>query len=152
MEAAVRRACSVFEEMGDLGHLSGFLALLADVLADMGRFEEAESQAARAWSMSADSDVMDQILLRRARAKILAARGDLESAVRTGREAVELTHGIQDTDLQAGVWMDLGPIFNEAGRQAEAIDLATQAVEMWERKGNLVRAARAREVLRSMSA
>jgi tetratricopeptide (TPR) repeat protein len=152
VEDVLRQMCSLFERMQDAGHGSTFTAYLANTLADLGRFEDAEIEADRAEVMAPESDVSTTLAVSRARIKVLAARRDLEAAVAVGRRALRITESTESWDLEAGIRTDLAPVLQLAGLEEEAQRLAAEAVEMYERKGILVLAARARDVLASLSA
>ena len=89
MQAAVDR----LNAMGDRGHLVTIAAILADALLVIDRDRDAESllDIVDEWAMVDDLD--PQIGRRRVRAKLLARRGEFETAERLGREAVELARG-----------------------------------------------------------
>ena len=152
VEDVLRQACSLLEEMHDASVGSTFAAYLANTLADLGRFQEAEIEANRAEAMAPESDVTTALVVSRARIKVLAARRDLEAAVAVGRRALRITESIESWDLEAGIRTDLAPVLQLAGLEDEAHRLAAEAVGMYERKGILVLAARARDVLASLSA
>ena len=80
-------------------------------------------------------------------AAVLARRGRLEAAERVAGEAVELGAGSDMLGMQAGALLDLAGVLRLAGRSGEAAPLARQALALAERKGHLVAAARARELL-----
>jgi hypothetical protein len=78
---------------------------------------------------------------------VLARRGRLAEAERLAAEAVSLAEGTDMLAMRAGALLDLARVLVLAGRAAEAGPLATQALELAERKGHLVAAGQARELL-----
>jgi len=146
-ERAIRRACELLEEMGEKGSLSTRSALLAQVLCALERYDEAEEWSRRSEELAASDDVATQMLWRRARARVLAHRGELTEAERLMREALAL---LKQTDMlndQADARMDLAEVLEVAGKTDEAGAALEQALALYERKGNLVTAERARAML-----
>ena len=78
------------------------------------------------------------------RAKTLAARGDVETAEKLAREAVELIRTSDDINSQGDALIDLAEVLRVAGRPAEAAEAARDALALFEAKGNAVSAALAR--------
>ena len=80
-------------------------------------------------------------------AKALAGQGRLEEAERVAAEAVTMGADSDMLGMQAAALLDLAGVLRLAGRAAEAVPLARQALELAERKGHGVAAAQARELL-----
>ena len=94
--------------------------------------------------MAAREDVVTQALWRGVRAKIRAGAGELDEADALAREAVRL---IEPTDLltdRGDALLDLAEVLRLGGRATDAEAAARGGLELYERKGNLVSAARAR--------
>jgi hypothetical protein len=87
------------------------------------------------------------MLWRRARAKVLARRGDHAEAARLVRDAVALSEGTDGLDAQGDAYADLGDVLVLGGELDDAAAAFEQALERYERKGNLVMAERTRERL-----
>lgn len=84
---------------------------------------------------------------RAARGKIYARRGNVDEGVALAREAVRL---IQPTDflhLRGEALLDLAETLELAGRPDDALGHVGDALELFERKGDVVSCARARERL-----
>ena len=77
------------------------------------------------------------------RAKVLAVRGELDRAERLAREGVAIAEPGDYIDLRGDMWMDLAEILTVRG-STDARDALEHALALYERKGNLVSAARAR--------
>ena len=92
---------------------------------------------------------MAQAGWRALKAKALAARGELDDGVRLAREAVEIAERTDYLHWTAAYFMDLGEVLRLAGQFGEATQAVRRAVDLYERKGNVVSAARARAVLDS---
>jgi len=84
---------------------------------------------------------------RQVRAKVLARRGELETAERLAREAVELAETTDSLNWRGDARRDLAEVLRLAGRTQEAADAARSALSLYEQKGNVVMAGRARAVL-----
>jgi hypothetical protein len=79
-----------------------------------------------------------------ARSRVLASRGELELAETVASEAARLSER-SDGILQHGdTLIDLGAVLKRAGRPSEAMAVIREAIVSYERKGNVVSAARAR--------
>ena len=66
------------------------------------------------------------------------------------REATRLADRADETDftvLRADAFMDLAEVLRTAGREAESVLFVAQALELYEQKGNVVAAGRARRIL-----
>ena len=84
------------------------------------------------------------MLWRQVRAKVLARRGEHAEAERLAREAVAIGDETDMLNAQGDANADLAEVLLLAGRADEAVAALEQAVERYERKGNLVSAQRAR--------
>jgi Flp pilus assembly protein TadD len=83
---------------------------------------------------------------------VLAHRGELAEAERLAREAVELAMSGDGLDDQGDTHSILGEILASAGRSDEASAMFGEGIALYERKGNVVSAARARERLAALDA
>jgi hypothetical protein len=81
------------------------------------------------------------------RAKLLARRGELAAAEALAREAVTLADETDFTVLRGDAFMDLADVLRTARRETESRPFAEQALELYEQKGNVVAAERARRIL-----
>ena len=78
---------------------------------------------------------------------MLASRGELEQAESLAREAVKIGAETDYFDLHAGALLDLAEVLRGAAKAGEARTALEEAVALYERKGNLVGAARAKAAL-----
>jgi len=81
------------------------------------------------------------------RARVHARREGLEEAEHLAREAVLLAGRSDFLDGNADAFLDLADVLRLGGRRDEATAAAGEALELYERKGNVVGAARARAAL-----
>ena len=148
-EDEIRAAYEVLErwEMGEKGLLSTQAARLAQSLYAQQRYEEAEHQTRISEQAGASDDMMTQVLWRQVRAKALARRGEDGAAEDLAREAVALVEPTDALDMRADALVDLAEVLRLVGRKEEPKGVLEDALRLYERKGNVVSAARARDVL-----
>ena len=155
-ERELRRACEALERMGDLGHLAVIAPRLADALLILNRDDEALRWTELAERSATPRLADEQIGWRRARAKILARRGEVDEAERLARQATamaDLTDGLVE---HAQAEADLAEVLRLAGRLEESTTALAEAIRLHEEKGNLaakallVNAARDRDEFRAV--
>ncbi len=146
-EAAVRRSCELLEELGEEGYRSNAAGQLAASLYALGRLEEADDWARTAEALSTGDDITSQVLWRQVRARLLAHGGDAAEAERLALEAVSLAEETDMLNWHANALADLGEVYLLLGRAEEARDRLERALELYEQKGNLVAAEKARNTL-----
>ncbi len=139
--------CRLFEELDHLIFLATAAGKLAQALYLLDRLDDAEAWARRAEELGASDDVWTQMLWRQTQAKVLARRGEHAEAKRLAREAVAIGDGTDILDMQGAACTDLGEVLSLAGRPDEAREALEQALDRYERKGNLVMAGRTRDRL-----
>jgi tetratricopeptide (TPR) repeat protein len=148
-ERVFREMHETYEALGETGFNSTISALLAQTLCDLGRFDEAEAMASRSRELSAEDDFASQAAWRMARARVLAQRGELDEGLRLADEAVEINERTDYLDWQGEGLEVRGLVLAAAGRDDDAREAFEQALERYERKGNVVSAGRVRERLGS---
>lgn len=116
-EATARASLERFQAMRATNQGSTAAALLAYVLAEQVRHEEAIRYADRATAWAAPDDTASQVPQLAARAHVLAARGDLERAEATAREAVELSERSDDICQRGDALVQLAAVLDGAGRR-----------------------------------
>ncbi len=146
-ERELRAGFDVIEKLGEQGYLSTVAALLAHSTLDQGRVDDAEQFISASQIVAAEDDLTTQVLLRSARARALAGRGDLEEAERSGREAVALSSETDDVNMRADVMVDLGDVLRLADRPDDATHVFEGSLSLYRGKGNLVSARKAEERL-----
>jgi tetratricopeptide (TPR) repeat protein len=85
-----------------------------------------------------------QMVWRQVKGKVHARRDEHTEAQRLAREAVAIGDDTELLDTQADAYADLGEVLLLGGKHDEAVVALEQALERYERKGNLVSAQRAR--------
>ena len=146
-ERWLRWGAGILERMGERGLRAEMTANLARALAGQGRDDEALEVAAVSGEMAVRDDLYSQVERRGPLALVLARRGRLDEAERLAAEAVELAADTDMLAMRAGALLDLARVLRLAGRGAEGRPLAGQALELADRKGHVVAADQARELL-----
>jgi len=143
-------ACQLLDELGERGWLSTAAGDLALALYELDRLDEAEAWAGRSRELGASDDLATQVIWRQAAAKVLARRGDADDAERLAREAVAIAEPTQHSHRAASL-SDLAVVLELVGKPDDARDALEQALDLYERKGNVVMAERTRALLRNAS-
>ena len=120
---------------------------LADALYAQGRYEEAERYTRISEEAAARDDYYSQILWRSVRAKAFAREGRLDEGEQLAREAVTLAEATDDIDFHGDALMALAEVFCLAERPGEAVPVIEEALRLYEQKGNVVSARKARALL-----
>ncbi len=137
----------MYEELGERIFLAAAAGNLAQTFYALDRLDEADAWARRGAELrTADEDEN----WRRAWAKVLARRGEHGEAERLARQAVATCDQTDALNTQGGAYADLAEVLVLAGKPNEAAAALEQALERYERKGNVVSARRVRERLAAL--
>jgi tetratricopeptide (TPR) repeat protein len=151
-EALARENCAELERLELTSYLRSELGDLVDALTGQGRLDEASEELERAAAIEMPDEDVDAIYRQaRARARIQLARGDVPGAEASARVAVENVAKTGMPDQYANVLTLLALVLVAANREPEARAAAEQALELADRKGHVVYAQAARELLGAMS-
>ncbi|MEO8476525.1 MAG: adenylate/guanylate cyclase domain-containing protein [Actinomycetota bacterium] len=140
-ELALREGYEGIAKLEEQGYQSTVAALLAHVLLELGRIDEAERFMNEAAESASDDDVTTHILVLAARGRVAAARGDAGAAEARCREALALAETTDDVNMHGDVLLDLGRVLAGAGDATGAAEALERARVLFELKGNLVQAA-----------
>jgi class 3 adenylate cyclase/tetratricopeptide (TPR) repeat protein len=146
-ERELRRDYAVLEELGERNFRSTVAALLAQTLWRAGEIEEADRFATVSEEISEPDDVLSQVIWRGARAKLTAATGAYEEAERIARDAVAIVSQTTELSLYGDALVDLGEVLRLSGRESEAQPILSEALALYERKGDRVSSERTRDLL-----
>ena len=135
---------ALLEETGDRGWLSTMFAARGVLNHELGNHLQATADAERALELGASDDAITQMLARQVLAKVAARDGDLERAEQLARAAVAIGEPTDMLTSTAEAYADLARVLRLAGKEDEATAAVEAAIERYERKGNIVGAARAR--------
>ena len=137
----------LLEEIGETQNFPDLAAKLADALYVQGRDDQALELSKVSEAATAPDDRSAGVQWRAVRAKLLARSGEPAAAEALAREAVALADETDFTVLRADAFMDLAEVLRTAGRANESASFVAQALELYEQKGNVVAAGRARRIL-----
>jgi class 3 adenylate cyclase/tetratricopeptide (TPR) repeat protein len=143
-EAAILPSYEALKAMGEKARLSSRAAVLAGIVYELGRHDEAMALADEAELSSSADDMEPQIWLRGVRAKVLARRRLFEEAEREARENVGLAEQTDWLAFSGMAWADLAEVLHLAGRPDDAAAAARRAEGFFEQKGSLVLLERVR--------
>jgi hypothetical protein len=116
---------------------------LSRVLSTRGRSSEADGFSTMSVDHAPAEGLAAQALWRAAKARVMASSDDHLEAERLAREAVGLAPA-EMLNLRADLLVDLAEVLLRARQPAKAEPVVAEAIQLYERKGNLVSAARAR--------
>ncbi|MEP6638682.1 MAG: AAA family ATPase [Chloroflexota bacterium] len=146
-ERDLRRDYDTLTSMGETYFRSSVAGLLAHALWALERFAEADEFAQIGEELSDPDDVDSQVLWRTIRAKLLARDGHVDEAIALAEGAVAWARETDDLDQQADALRDLAAVQALAGRQQGEGPPLREALRLYERKGDVVQAARVRDRL-----
>jgi class 3 adenylate cyclase/tetratricopeptide (TPR) repeat protein len=149
-EQALRNGHRELERMGGIGPLATVAAMLARVLLRQERYEEAEGFTRHCEQVAASHQLDVQAKWRSIRAVVHARRGELEVAEELVQEAVSRAEATDQVEVQAEIRADLGEVLRTAGRHEEAARQYNRALQLYERKGNVMAARQVRSLMVSL--
>jgi tetratricopeptide (TPR) repeat protein len=144
-ERELRTAYALFTEAGDRTQAGAAAGLLARLLAQQGRVDEADELAGL--SERDAPDVEAQVVWREARAQVHAAAGAADDARRLAREALALADATDYLDLRGRARMTLVRVLAAEGAATGAAEALAEAERLFAAKGNVVATARARAAM-----
>jgi class 3 adenylate cyclase/tetratricopeptide (TPR) repeat protein len=150
-EGPLREGMALLESAGETGRLGTAAAVLAEVLWRQGKDEEAERYTLLSERLAAPDDVASQWQWRVARAKVLADRDRLSEAETLVRTAVSVIDRTDWLKWRGDARMSLAYVLRKAGRSGEATTVLREALELYERKGDVADASKARAELEEVS-
>jgi hypothetical protein len=146
-ESVLRRAYDHAEQCGDAETAANSASLLVEALLAQNRLVDAEALLPAAAQAAIGDAVAPHVRWRCAHARVLSRKAEHSSATAIAREAVELTNGTDDLNLQAAARTALAEALGAAGSDDEAVLAAEDALRLYEEKGNLVSAEATRTFL-----
>jgi DNA-binding SARP family transcriptional activator len=146
-EAGLRPGYLALERMGEKAVLATTAALLAQAVYAQDRDAEADALCEVSAGATPPEDVATQAIWLGVRAKLRAKAGEPEQAETLARRAMRLAEPTDLLVVRGDALLDLAEVLRLGGRPAEAEAAARGGLELYERKGNLVSAARARSWL-----
>ena len=150
---AAEQALSAFPAwlaQGDKASRSYAGSLLAEALWRQGRYREAEASAKIAREDAPEHQLYHQVHWRKATAKLFARRGEFQEAEDLAHEALRLSEPTDWLNLRGDVLMDLAEVHRLADRPDDAVTALDNALRLYEQKGNVVSARKARTLLEEL--
>ena len=149
-ERIAREAYGILDRAGNKALRNIASDHVAGSLFELGRLDEAESfvDVSRTLEIAVDDPFQGPWHL--TLGKILAHRGESEEAERLVREGIRVTERTQYLTDRAFSFMDLAEVLRLAGRNEEAASAVERAIDLFEQKGNVVCADRARKILEDL--
>jgi tetratricopeptide (TPR) repeat protein len=141
-ERLARYECAVLEERGATGAGSTRELQLALTLLELGRDSEATERLAIGEALTAPDDILNEMLTRRVRAKLLARAGKHEQSEQLAREAVAIAEQTDALNDRGDALSDLAEVLQLAGHAADAANELEKALTLYEQKGNVVQTRR----------
>jgi DNA-binding SARP family transcriptional activator/tetratricopeptide (TPR) repeat protein len=138
-EKHLRLGYESLSRMGEKRLLSTMAALLARAIIAQGetRYAEASQLIEVSQQAAGDEDLSDQIIGQGLSARILADRGRFAEAVELASSAEALAAQTDLLSQHADALLDLAYAMAASGRAVEAQAAAAQALDLYQRKGNL---------------
>jgi tetratricopeptide (TPR) repeat protein len=146
-ERHLRSGRRILEHMGERAVLASTESYLAQVALLAGREAEADRLARRCAALATEDDAWAQVAWRQVRARVLAGRGQTDRALELARDAVDIAMSTDHLNTQADSLLDLGFVHSAAGSEDDASEARARALEIYQAKGNVVRAREARGLL-----
>jgi tetratricopeptide (TPR) repeat protein len=144
-ERELRIGYEGLQRMGERSMRSTVAAFFARALFACGRYDEAGRVTEVSAETASNDDPITQAMWRGTRARVVAITGRSDTeAEQLARESVELAFGTDCVNMQADALVDLAETLRLLHRAGEAPELLEQAVELYEKKGNVVAAASTR--------
>ena len=143
-ERDMRAADRAFREIGEGWFLSTVAVDLPRAVYEQGRYDDAFALLGAIDENPAPTDSEWLIKRTGVPARLLARRGRFEEAERLARQGVAVAANCEFVVLHADVLLDLAEVLRLAGRPDEAEAATAEAVNIYERKGNVAAAERAR--------
>ena len=130
---------------------STVVGMLAGVLVEAGRFEDAAGAVETARELADEDDALSQILWRTAHARLLAEADKPDEAIAQAESAVALATDGDDIDLLGDVKSALGEVLWRVGRRDMAEPPLREALALYERKEDVASASRVRLRLEALA-
>jgi tetratricopeptide (TPR) repeat protein len=146
-EGPLRTSCVALQKQDHIAVLATRAADLADAICEQGRYEEAESWI-RVARESAGSDDLDAAFVTSyVEGKVLARVGAVNEAEVAARAALDIVGRTDALNRQGDSLLVLAEILQLRGQEEDANGQIREAIRLYEQKGNVVSASRAKALL-----
>jgi class 3 adenylate cyclase/tetratricopeptide (TPR) repeat protein len=148
-EVPLRADIEALAPMGAGSLLATTTAMLAQAVFAQGRATEAYELCQAAADAAPTDDIFTQVIWRGVKAKILAAEWRCDQAEALADEAVALVKPTDLLSLHGDAMLDLAEVLRACGRTDDSDRAVRTGLSLYENKGNVAGAARARSLIRS---
>jgi DNA-binding SARP family transcriptional activator len=146
-EAALRTSCAALQHNEHIPVLATRAAELADAINEQGRPDEADTWIRLARESAGNDDLDAAFVSHYVHAKVLARLGEVDNAERSAREALNLVTRTDALNRHGDSLLALAEILRLQDRENEADEQIREALRLYEQKGNVVSAERAKSML-----
>jgi class 3 adenylate cyclase/tetratricopeptide (TPR) repeat protein len=142
-EKNLREVRATLEAEGEKFYAATYAALLAQVVAEQGRTEEALELAAEADQLAASDDEWVRMIGCQARALIAAQQGASSDAVELAAEAVRIAESMDLSSMRISAFIVQAVVLADAGHRDDALSAVRQARAIAMSRGSVAEAQRA---------
>jgi class 3 adenylate cyclase/tetratricopeptide (TPR) repeat protein len=146
-ETSLREGLDVLGRVGDRFYYPTAAVVLARILYEQGRYDEAQVWCDRARETTSADDLVNFVFFEAIEGCVLARRQEFDEAEKRSRSALERSHAIDFTEGRAFVRAYRAEVLALAGRSEEAAAAARDGLSIRQAKGDVTAAARERERL-----
>jgi tetratricopeptide (TPR) repeat protein len=146
-EEALRASCTALERHGQTAVLATRAADLANAICEQGRYEEAQTWVRLARDSAGSDDLDAAFVWRYVHAKVLTRVGAIDEAEQLAREALDLVVRTDALNRHGDSLLALAEVLHVQGSEDKALDNIRGALRLYEQKGNVVSAERAKAML-----
>src|SRR2546423_12841792 len=150
-EEIARPALEALGALGETNNSAVLATLLAEALCRQGRFEEAVAATKTSERTAWPDDLHAQVGWRAGRAQACAGRGAASPGEKPALQALAPLHRADDLDLRGNALLPLAATLSSQGLLAHSGASLAEALALYEAKGNLGSAERARGLLTALS-
>jgi tetratricopeptide (TPR) repeat protein len=142
----LRQTARALEEVGEKTNYSTAAALLGRAFADQGLHAEASKYARASKRAARPNDVFANVAWRSLQARVLCEQGKVVASEKIAREAVDFAASSDFSDAHGDALVGLAAVLRQKGDTEESAARLEDAVQLFERKGNVLAAASARSI------
>jgi tetratricopeptide (TPR) repeat protein len=146
-EEAFRASCAALQRQDHIPVLATRAAELADAIYEQGRYDEAEGWIRIARKSAGNDDLDAAFVASYVEAKVLARLGAIDEAEASARAALDIVARTDALNRHGDALLALAEILRLRGREDDANVRIREALELFEQKGNVVSASRAKALL-----
>jgi tetratricopeptide (TPR) repeat protein len=141
-----------YEELGERSGASTLACYAAEARYEQGLYADARQLTIACEERATEDDLASQMLWRAIRAHCAVTAGDLEEAENLARDGVAIAERTDFLVFHATTLRSLADVLLARGDTAGAADATRAALELYERKGHVVKAEQTRSALMSVTA